>query len=382
MMSGICVPRLLALDSATLGKLAVDYFHQSDHRRETAREFLSALDRQGLILSVSFEHLVELLRHQNDDTVIQRLKFLQSLEMLAWVKSSQKTFLPGNCLDIDLLEVRCVIDRQVRDHQLVIDSVRQTLWQVGRGIDLIGHVDSFWDVMREAARWLGRDSKETASIARSDPGGVRNRTLREIDGQPLKSLREYQNAFKSLSADMTAQMTRHGDNELSDADGVTRDFYEDVQSDMDKMSSDSSDALTAILTSFGMSREDVRLDMTVSEVSDLWHFRQYLKLLQRRNKGGQPFGPKDVLPEQLPSWTFRNQLTLAQNMANRVEGSNLIDARLAGLGLYADAVEVDKRTAEYLRQLTRRHSIGNLLNLTFRCSDYKGVIEAIRAADC
>lgn len=381
-MSGIYVPRLLALDSATLGKLAADYFHPSDHRRETAREFLSALDRQGLILSVSFEHLVELLRHQNDDTVIQRLKFLQSLEMLAWVKSSQKTFLPGNCLDIDLLEVRCVIDRQVRDHQLVVDSVRQTLWQVGRGIDLIGHVDSFWDVMREAARWLGHDSKETASIARSDSGSMRNRKLREIDGQPLKSLRQYQQAVNSLAVDMTTQLTRHGDKQLSDADAVTRDFYEDVQSDIDKMSSESGDALTAILTFFGMSREDISLDMTVSEVSDLWHFRQYLKLLQRRNNGGPPFGQKDILPEQLPSWTFRNQLTLAQNMADRVEGSNLIDARLAGLGLYADAVEVDKRTAEYLTQLRRRHSIGNLLNLTFRCSGYTGVIEAIRAADC
>lgn len=381
-MSGILIPRLLALDSATLGKLAADYFHESDHRRNSAREFLSALKHQGLILSISFEHLAELLRHQNDDTVVQRLMFLQQLEMLAWVKPTQETLLPGSCLDIDLLEVRCVVEQQKPDHQAVVDSVRQTLWQVGGGGDLIGQIDTFWDVMREAARWLGRDSKKTASIARSDPGSVRNCKLREIDGQPLKSLGQYQQAIKSLSADMTTQITQHGDKKLSDADAVARNFYEEIQFDMGRLSSASGDALTTILSFFGMSREDVTLDMTIGEVSDLWHFRQHLKLLQRRNMQGQPFGPKDVLPEQLPSWTFRHQLSRAQNMANRVEGSNLIDTRLAGLALYTEFVEVDKRTAEYLRQLKRRHSTGDLLNLTFRCSNYPRVIDAIRAADC
>ena len=162
---------------------------------------------------------------------------------------------------------------------------------------------------------------------------------------------------------------------------MAQNFFVVIQFDMGRLSSASGDALTIILSYFGMSREDVTLDMTIGEVSDLWHFRQHLKLLQRRNMQGQPFGPKDVLPEQLPSWTFRHQLSRAQNMANRVEGSNLIDVRLAGLALYADVVEVDKRTAEYLRQLKRRHSIGDLLKVTFRCSNYTGVIEAIRAAD-
>lgn len=381
-MAAIFVPKLLALDSATLGKLAADCFHQSKHRRNLAREFLGDLKHQGLILSVSFEHLVELLRHENDETVTQRLRFLQQLEMLAWVKSTQETVLPGNCLDIDLQEVRCVVDRQMFDHRAVVELVRQTLWQVGGGSDLIGQVDTFWHVMREAARWLGSDSKEIASIARSDPGNVRNRKLREIDGQPLRSLEQYQRAFESLAADMSTQMTRHGDKKLADASAVVQNFYDEIRSDIGRMSSESGDAISTILAHFGMSREDVTLDMTIGEVSDLWHFRQHLKLLQRRNKRGKPFGPKDVLPEQLPSWTFRHQLSLAQNMANRVEGSNLIDVRLAGLALYADVVEVDRRTAEYLKQLKRRHSIGGLLNVTFRCSSYSGVIEAIQAADC
>jgi len=39
--------------------------------------------------------------------------------------------------------------------------------------------------------------------------------------------------------------------------------------------------------------------------------------------------------------------------AERVSGSDLSDQHLATLVLYADGVEVDKRTNEYLRQVER-----------------------------
>lgn len=60
-----------------------------------------------------------------------------------------------------------------------------------------------------------------------------------------------------------------------------------------------------------------------------------------------------------------------QRKAERVSGSDLGDGHIAMLTFYADAVEVDKRTREFLSQVRRADpTLGSLMCTFFSSSDY------------
>jgi hypothetical protein len=85
---------------------------------------------------------------------------------------------------------------------------------------------------------------------------------------------------------------------------------------------------------------------------------------------------RDVPPDSLPSYVLQQKLASVQQKADRVSGSDLGDRYLAPLALYADAVEVDKRTLEFLRQVTRAEPrLASLTTRFFRSSDYLEVAE-------
>ncbi|HLQ45231.1 MAG TPA: hypothetical protein VK137_10915, partial [Planctomycetaceae bacterium] len=63
----------------------------------------------------------------------------------------------------------------------------------------------------------------------------------------------------------------------------------------------------------------------------------------------------------------------------RVSGSDLGDGQLAVLVLYADAVQVDKRTSHYLEQIKRRNpDLGDLMCPFFKESDYSKIPDRFR----
>ena len=67
---------------------------------------------------------------------------------------------------------------------------------------------------------------------------------------------------------------------------------------------------------------------------------------------------------------------MVQRKAKRVTGSDLGDRQMAALGFYADFVEVDKRTFEYVKQVRRTHAnTDGLLSRFLRSSDYMQITE-------
>lgn len=68
----------------------------------------------------------------------------------------------------------------------------------------------------------------------------------------------------------------------------------------------------------------------------------------------------DVEISQLPSMKFEHQISEAQRKAERYRGSDFSDSRQAALSLYADAVEVDRRTYNYVQQISRNDTFLSL----------------------
>ena len=79
--------------------------------------------------------------------------------------------------------------------------------------------------------------------------------------------------------------------------------------------------------------------------------------------------------------TFDRSLHQIQQSADRVAGSDLGDTSLACLSMYADATEVDKRTAEYLNRVQRNGSpISDLIGPVFKTTEPAMMLLRIREA--
>jgi hypothetical protein len=138
------------------------------------------------------------------------------------------------------------------------------------------------------------------------------------------------------------------------------------------------DSYTAITRLFGIDEQYLDGEMTVGELGDLAHFVKILEKASGRLQNRELLSLSDVWPDDCPSWSLRRQLRKHQNVALRVTGSDLIDAHLAVLSLYADAVQVDKRTADHIRKVRCRHDYAWLPNRAFRVSHYTTIPESVK----
>ena len=115
------------------------------------------------------------------------------------------------------------------------------------------------------------------------------------------------------------------------------------------------DAIEHILEWTGIPRQLITPEMTINEIGALATYARVLKMVSRKLRTSVNLSITDVLPERLPSYALLLQLEVVQRKADRVAGSDLGDQHIAALLPYADFVEVDKRTNEYLRRVGRQN---------------------------
>ena len=83
-MSILIKPKMVSLDSSTLGKISKDFWHNDSGRARRARDFIDTAVSNSIYIVLSLTHLTELLRHANDTEVANRIRFLQRLPLVAW----------------------------------------------------------------------------------------------------------------------------------------------------------------------------------------------------------------------------------------------------------------------------------------------------------
>src|SRR5262249_22119804 len=147
-----------------------------------------------------------------------------------------------------------------------------------------------------------------------------------------------------------------------------------MSKDITQIEAAGGDLIQRMLEYHGVPEDLVTDDMTVGDIGQL---AVYIKQLAHLSKHLQPRTSvtiHDVPPETLPSYVVEHKLARIQRTAARVSGSDLGDCHIAPLAMYADGVEVDKRTREYLTQLQRAWpAIAALMGHCFRTADYAEV---------
>ena len=147
-MTCLRTARYIALDSSTLGRIAQDFYHSSSENRKKARETLELFNHEGVIPLITSLHLHELIQHDNDHVVQDRIKFLESLPCVAWFDSISSPGFLGSIVDLHAAEVDVLVRKGVCTFPEMIELVRERLLRFGKGVDIIQKYEGNWNTLQ------------------------------------------------------------------------------------------------------------------------------------------------------------------------------------------------------------------------------------------
>jgi hypothetical protein len=378
-MTILCT-RFVAIDSSTLNKLAKDLLGTDAHLRDHAASILDSLHADNWIPVITLHHLSEMVQHADPTLAVERLRFLRRFPLLAYVKPMDGHRFPATIVDIAAREVRAVISG-ARTLNEVITKVRDDLFNVATGEELISNHPDDVDMLRSQAIPQHDEQKIIASIARSDAGKNRHTKLKTMmAGHQRTATGRLQFAAKFQNR-LKEQLMKHGDERLINADAVASEFALSMLTRIKGVPENDPFVVQRLLGLSGLSLSDVDPEMTVEDLGFLVNHRANLDIISDVLKRGR-LSVQEVPQDLCPSWRLRREILRRQNAAARVKGSNLTDGYLLGLAFYADAIEVDKRTLDFVRQIALSDpEIAQYVKHCIKCSTYADLPARLRACN-
>ena len=367
----LATPRIVVLDSATLGNVSRDFWSAGRSEREKARSFLARLQDLGVFVTFTLTHIIELVRHGNEQIVRDRLKFLGSIPLIAWLRPYNGNWFPGGIPDLLLRELHAVVHESARGWRAVVDDVRRELWETGVGSEMFVEDHAFWSAIRSEANRQHENEVYVASVARTDPGHIMDVKLGDALRLPMRPKEEREAYLRRFAQEMKEQLDRHGDKRLNCSEEVAGAFANKTLQDIQAIEQSGGDPIAHVLARFDIPAEFVSPEMTIGEVGQLSVYASKLTIVAKRLRPPVEVTVREVPPDVLPSHVLQRRLCSIQENSERVSGSDLGDSHVGPLVFYADAVQVDRRTGEFLNQLRRNEpTLASLMGRFFRSSDY------------
>ena len=369
-------PKIVVLDSATVGKVSRDYWNQDASLRDKARSFIMRLQYLGVFVTFTFTHISELLRHENEQIIWDRLKFLRSAPLIAWLRPCSCDWLPGGIPDLLCRELQAVAHGSARNWQEIVNKVRPELWKTGVGSEMFLDNDKLWSIVRRKSIHQHEDEKYIASVDRTDPSQIRNLKLSDALRLPIRPKEKRDAYIRRFTQEMKKQLDRHGDKRLDCSQEVAIDFANRVFQDIQIIDDAGGNPIQTLLRCRDVVDELVSPEMTVGECCELAVYAKHLKIFSEYLRPAIKLTMKEIPPDTLPSYVLQRKLYSIQRKAERISGSDIGDRYVAPLIFYADAVEVDKRTCEFLNQIRRSEpKLASLMGRFFSSSDYSQIPE-------
>jgi hypothetical protein len=174
--------------------------------------------------------------------------------------------------------------------------------------------------------------------------------------------------------ELQEQLDQRGDKRLDDSHEAAISFAGSILQDIGVIDEMEGNLVQRIAEWGGVPCECVSPEMTISEFCELAVYAARLKMSSRSLHPPRELTVSDVPPHSLPSYVLETRLASIQRKAERVSGSDLGDNCITPLVLYTDAIEVDKRTCEFLKQMLRSEpELVPLVGRFFRTSDYSEI---------
>lgn len=372
----LAIPKIVVLDSASLGKVSRDYWHRDTCSREKARAFITRLRNLGVFITFTATHVVELLRHKDERVFRDRLRFLRSIPFIAWLRPYDASWFPGSIVELFLRELHVVVHGSTREWQEIVQEVRQDLWETGTGSEMFVEDNELWSEIRRKSIRLHEKEKYVVSIGRTDAGQMKGMKIDEALRLPIRPKEERDAYIRWFAQEMQRQLDRHGDKRLCYSRERAIDFANSTLQDVNAIDERGGNLIKGVLESGDVPEEFVSPKMTIREFCELAVYAKRLKTISGNLRPRIELTMRDVPPGSLPCYVLERELSSIQNKAESVCGSDLGDRHIAPLVLYADGVQVDKRTREFLNQIRQKEpQLGSLMGLFFTSSDYSQIPE-------
>jgi hypothetical protein len=367
-------PKYVALDTSQLVRLIDDTASDDSGRQSNAAGFSCAFADRGGVLLLSWHHFQELLTHRDPTVIARRMKYIQSLEMVATPRSIGDESLPGSIIDIEGLEVRAAFQNPNANLNSVRDAVAVEFYRILSGETIIRQFIQAWPILKDAFREQSARTREIVAIANSDFARIGHAKLADFLGRGARSPAERSRVIDQLHARLSADIGQRGDKRIPDAAATSAAFFHSLEPIGEKLPPDRDPAL-ALLASMGINPTDISPDTTLAEIGDLAGFQAKLSVVNRSL--GLPWNTlkKRVTADRLPSTIIQRAIRRFRPEAGEWKGSDLTDMHLACLAPYADITYVDKRTHEALRTAQRNApSLKSLLRRVEKARNYIDIV--------
>jgi hypothetical protein len=360
-MTAIRIPQAVALDTAILAAWARGWA-RGDPR---AQGVLEALVRSNARLLITLHHAVELLGHASDDVVASRARFVRALGQVFWVRSRDGGGV-GTVLDVQASEIRARLVDGAASYQQILSRARPDVLAFGDAKNVA-------DLLEEAeliahARERIQRRRIVASIARtqvSEPDVTQRRVAVERYRAPLTTILSN---FEREERHLTSQLTAVGDRRLVEQDKIAKRFFDELRVDVKAAAVGGNVTLTDALRRIGIEDVDLARLTSADQIADKYIWKRQSRILARI-AGVSVNAVEALRRSEIPSLHLCEHISASRSGSHRAEGGDVDDASLACLSLYASLTSVDKRTAEYIRQIRRRspeldHVMGGVVRLT------------------
>ncbi|XZE53982.1 hypothetical protein SH139x_005760 [Planctomycetaceae bacterium SH139] len=335
-------------------------------------QFVDDLAVANCYLIISFSHLCELLRHQNDDLVYHRLRFLGRLPLIAWPRPYDRSWFVGSTADIGRRELHHYVHQGIRGLKLIRDSARNDFWETGYGGDMFPQCDDFWNLLIGKVREsLGHD-RYVASFARTVHPEISKLTIGEARRIKRFSNSELPVRVNQLATQLESQVLLTGDKSLRNVHELAIAFAEETRARAKILLANDENIVSQVCKQAGVPEALLRDDMTICDLGELAVLAGKLRVLASGLVPAEDVDLATVPPGSLPTITMDRTLIALQQKAHRTSGSDLGDGQLAALSMYADVTEVDKRTLQYMTQIRQKHvQLSPLIGSLMKTSSYE-----------
>lgn len=347
--TNILRPRFVALDSSHLAVLILDKYSSDPTRREKAATFESSFNRCGAVLLLTHHHIEELFRHRDEALVAQRVSYISSLPLVAWIASPSAPDTPGSVADIFAREAETLFNSPSLSLQDVRDNVAKSLFQVGAGQTVMAPFQHGLSFLKMHFQEREEKQREIVSISNSEFSGIAKTKVKDwLKGQ-LRSPADSADRSRILAARLSHDIRNRGDKRIPDADRVAVEFFEGVGRIAESSISQQEEPALQLLLAQDIDLADIDDDTTVADIGDLATFRRKLRIVNCALGFQWSDLKARVREDRVPTGVIQASLRKhGQGLPER-KGSDLSDMYLACLGAYADITYVDKRTYENVR---------------------------------
>lgn len=347
----ISQPRFVVLDTSHLAGLASDWASADRSRRRSAQAFVPSLVERGWLPLLCWHQVEELLQHKDGELVDQRLRYLRSWPLVAWVRPSDPDSGPGSVLEVLKAEVRVAYAHPSADLLQVRDLARDGLFLVGSGSEAIPDSFQDWRILQAPLAERQEGSRRVTAIARWRATNIDNVRIADLLAKPFRKTEDANRALQHLRNQLAGEIAARGDKRIADPGAMADYFFAEIVREGQAIPTGGDlPPVIQLLLMAGLELEDIDLSATFGQTTNLLIFHERLRMVA--DASGLPWQALKRVATQgrLPVTVVEECMRAhAQGQPQR-KGSDLNDTHLLCLAPYADVTYVDKRTLESVRR--------------------------------